>query len=107
MASDIINSRTDFFRILDEATTSVARRLRVTPELWAYQNIARQLDAMKKWTSDGRTPTPEERESIDVGLVALRELEPAEDSDEQGFVTNLHELNFYFENWPADPNVGA
>ena len=55
----------------------------------------------------GRAPSDTERQSIDVGLVALRELEPAETLDEQELVTGLHELNFYFENWPEDPNAEA
>ena len=107
MASDIINSRDDFWHVLDESIDIVGQRLRVAPQSWVYQNIQRQLNAMKGWTSTGRTPTQEERESIDVGLIALRELEPAETGDEQMFVTNLHELNYYFENWPDDPSVGV
>jgi hypothetical protein len=37
----------------------------------------------------------------------VRELEPASDDEEQVFITNLHELNYYFENWPDDPDAPA
>jgi hypothetical protein len=107
MASDLINSRADFFRVLDESIQIVEQRLRRAAHPWPYDNIERQLTAMKAWTANGRAPIDSERESIDVGLIALRELEPVDTVEDEELVTNLHELNYYFENWPSGANVGA
>ena len=107
MASDIINSRADFLRILEETIREVQSRIRQAANPWPYDNLERQLAAMKGWTAAGRSPSDTERESIDVGLIALRELEPAERAEDQDLITNLHELNYYFENWPDDANTSA
>jgi hypothetical protein len=107
MSSEVIQSRADFHRVLSVAVRQLSDRMRKTPRFAPYENIELQLDAMRRWTADGRTPTEDERQSIDIGLIAVRELEPADTDEDEEFITNLHELNFYFENWPDDPNVAA
>lgn len=108
MASDVIKSRQDFYRILDETIRMVGDRIRKTPKFRPYEDIEFQLDEMWRWTRDDRTPTDDERQQIDIGLIALRELEAMKETDDdQDFVTNLHELNYYWDNWPDDPNVEA
>jgi len=107
MGSEVIQSRQDFFRVLDEAIAQISDRVRKQPKFQAYLDLEFQLDKMWRWTRDGRTPTDEERHSTDLGVIAIREIEPVETSEDQRFVTNLHELDYYFENWPDDPEVAA
>jgi hypothetical protein len=108
MASDVIQSRQDFHRVLQDAIRQVGDRIKkVQGKSGALDEIEFQLDAMWRWTVDDRTPTEDERKEISVGLIAVRELEPVDTPEEQEFVTNLHELNYYFDNWPDDPNVAA
>jgi hypothetical protein len=65
------------------------------------QRIDRELDAMRRWTEGGSDPSASDRTSIDVGLIAVREL-----ADATGEVAELPDklssLNNYFEDWPAD-----
>jgi hypothetical protein len=107
MASDIIKSREDFFRVLDEALAQILERLKKMPNFDPYQMIENELDAMKRWTAGGRTPTEQEREWVDIGVITIRELEPAETGEDYDFNNLLHELNYYFSNWPDDPGVAA
>jgi hypothetical protein len=107
MGSQVIQSRADFFRILDEALKEVAVRIPKIPGFEPLESIELQLDAMKRWTVNGRVPTEDERHWVDIGVITIRELEPAEDTADASFFTKLHELNYYFENWPDDPDVAA
>ena len=68
-----INSRTDYHRVLGEATDIARSILARTPSDATMQRINKQLEAMKRWTGNGRKPTENERRNIDVGLVAARE----------------------------------
>jgi hypothetical protein len=107
MASDLIRSRNDFHRVLDEALAMVRARIEKVPAYGVYRQIEQELQAMKRWTANDRAPTEDERREITLGPIAIRELEPAETPDDQDFITSMHELNYYFDNWPADPAVAA
>ena len=108
MAGDYgeINSRVDFHRVLGEALDAVRNILAGTPDFEVMQRIAQELEAMEEWSKDGRTPSDEERGSIDIGLVAVRELDgapfPVGDLTER-----LSELNNYFEDWPTDEEAAG
>jgi|SRR5580704_7077457 hypothetical protein len=101
-----INSRTDYQRVLGEATGIAIGILARTPQNAIMQGIKKQLDAMKRWTDKGRTPSEIERRNIDVGLIAAREL-----SDSTGELANLAQklfaLNNYFEDWPTDAEAAS
>ena len=103
MTRKYIPDRSAFFDVLDLAIAEIDALATDAPGFPPYANIARQLAAMKKWTANGREPSPDERGSIDVGLVAMRELEPAQDDLTQLALHHLYELNGYFEDWPPDP----
>jgi len=100
LASQLIKSRSDFERVLSE-TIRLVRRLNIeSPGYPTFEIILRQLEAMAAWTASGRTPAQDERESIDIGLIAVRELDNDPDPRIQDLATRLHELNAYFEDWP-------
>ncbi|MHB8540487.1 MAG: hypothetical protein ACYDCD_06040 [Candidatus Acidiferrales bacterium] len=96
-----INSRIDYHRVLGEARDIARRILARSPEDGTMKRIDKQLEAMRRWTDNGREPSESERRNIDVGLVAAREL--SEVTDEVGDLAGkLYALNNYFEDWPTD-----
>jgi hypothetical protein len=102
MARIFINSRSDFFRVLDQTLAEARGLAEGAPSGAPMETVVRELEAMKACTAGGRTPTPAERQSIDIGVISIRELEPAETEEQDNFQLRLHELNGYFEDWP-DP----
>ena len=104
MAKDDIQSRTEFFEVLAEALEQVKGFKAQAPTYWVWANLEKQLEAMRGWTANGRTPTASERKSIDIGLIAVRELEPTEELEPYRFNQRLHGLNYYFAHWPDDPD---
>jgi hypothetical protein len=102
MARMFINSRGDFHSVLDQTLAEARGLAAETPGYAPMKIIVRQLEAMKAWTAGGRTPTPEERQRVDIGVIAVRELEPTETPEQDDFNLRLHELNGYFEDWPED-----
>ena len=76
-----IRSRKDFQAALAEAIGVVAELVRAAPRFEPYLEIEMQLDAMRRWTADGREPLPDERKSVTIGLVIIRELDPQPDAE--------------------------
>jgi hypothetical protein len=97
-----IDSRADFDRVLKEARDITRRLLAARPDNQTIEVIDTQLDAMGRWTAAGRDPTKAERETISVGLIAVRELSEIQDAEVQALVPKLYALNNYFEDWPTD-----
>jgi ABC-type transporter Mla subunit MlaD len=97
-----INSRADFFRILEDAArTSKVLQAR-SPQDPTIAAIDAQLDAIKHWTDGGREPTQQARKSLDMGLRATRELTETGDSTIDEFANKIQLLHNYFEDWPTD-----
>ncbi|MBL8719269.1 MAG: hypothetical protein JNL79_25005 [Myxococcales bacterium] len=97
-----IDSRADFDRILGEAMAFTGRVLKQNPKNRLVEVIDTELDAMWRWSSGGRAPTEDERKSIDIALLAVREIEPTDDPQVQAWADQLKILNHYFEDWPTD-----
>jgi hypothetical protein len=95
----LIDSLNDFRRILAETIGLVQQRAAESPGFPVYENIIRQLEAMSRWTKDARVPTEEERNSIDVGLVAVRELEADPNPQVQDLCNRLYHLNSFFDDF--------
>lgn len=102
MAAWYIRTRAEFFEVL-AWTLAIARRRSAGSPLWAHRSIAAQLQAMTDWTLAGRTPAPEERDHINIGLIAIRELDSEPGGEEARFVECLMQLAGYFDEWPDDP----
>jgi hypothetical protein len=101
-----INSRVDFQRVLREATDFARRVLARTPDNPIMKQILKELDAMKRWSENGRTPTDGERKRINVGLIAARELSETT-GEVNKFAEKLSSLNNYFEDWPTDEEAAS
>jgi hypothetical protein len=102
---DDINSRKDFFRALSEAQRKVSDALKRMPRDGTLQSTKLQLDAVANWTANGRTPTPEERESTDMGLRMYREFETTDDVELYELRNLIGGINNYFRHWPDDANA--
>lgn len=88
------------FRILLVETLNIARNFAAaSPSYEVYQVILRQLEAMRDWTSGGRTPDGKQRESIDIGLIAVRELDISPDLAVDDLSDRLQVLNYAFDEW--------
>jgi hypothetical protein len=96
-----IDSRADYHRVLREAADIARRILARHAGDSTMQRIAKELDSMRQWTEGGRNPSASERTSIDVGLIAVRELAEAT-GEVAELADKLSSLNNYFEDWPTD-----
>ena len=57
---------------------------------------------MGRWTTGGGEPIKNDRDTISVGLIAVRELD-ADRQDQSGeLARKLYELDNYFKEWPTD-----
>lgn len=97
-----IRTRTEFFDVL-AWTLEFARRRSASCPFWAHASIAAQLQAMTEWTAAGRSPTREERDRINIGLIAIREFDSQPEGEEARFIGCLLQLAGYFDKWPDDP----
>lgn len=106
MAAWYIETRKEFFEVLDRAIAETDRRIAASPNFPLYGNVRRQLEAMKQWTDSGRTPTEDEQQSIDIGLIAVREIDPQDSDEDARYHEILVQLDGYFMEWPDDPPGG-
>ena len=95
-----IESRDDFFRLLGEVQVVMRRLLGYSPDEPTLRSIAGQLESMRRWTAEGRTPRPEERGSLDFGARGARELGTGGVLLE-ALVRKLFALQDYFKAWPS------
>jgi hypothetical protein len=102
-----LNSRADFHRVLAEAIATARRGLAIEPNSRVTQVAARQLEAMKAWTANGRTPTAVEQTRIDVGVLAGRELSDTGRPETEEWVQQLTELDNFFQGWPSDAEAAS
>jgi hypothetical protein len=99
---DKINSRADFFNVLNAARRNAASALRKMPQDPTLNSVNRQLEAIERWTASGRTPTPDERNSVALGLRMSREFEDFDDDDVEELTEGAVALQNYFRHWPED-----
>ena len=99
---DDINSRRDFFAELEIAHATCRELIQKYPEDGTLVSVRRQLDAISQWTAKGRTPTSDERESIDMGIRVFREYEVTDDADLESFSRRVSVLHSYIKFWPHD-----
>jgi hypothetical protein len=101
-----IDSRVDYHRVLREAADIAWRILAQNTGDSTMQRIHKELHAMRLWTEGGRDPSASERTSIDVGLIAVRELAEAT-GEVAELADKLSSLNNYFEDWPTDEQAAS
>ncbi len=102
-----IRDRAGFFVALDRAIADSRRLGGAPPGLAPLESILYQLERMQLWTRNGRQPTKDERRSITMGQLVVRELEPAATDELEEYMKVLYELTFYFQLWWDDPEWTA
>jgi hypothetical protein len=65
----------DFDRLLATARAEVARMAAAEPGDGAIASVHRQLDALHAWTRGGRCPDQGEKDTLNFGMIASRELD--------------------------------
>ena len=99
---DAINSRADFFHLLQIAQAHVVSTLQKRPNDPTLNSVKQQLDAIQTWTANGRHPLKEERERIRMGYQMYREFEFEADPEIQMLHYEASCLQNYLEYWPDD-----
>lgn len=97
-----IETRAEFFEVLDATLAQAKAKATAVPAFGLYANMVAQLLAMREWSANGRVPTQEERDRIDIGLIALREVDEQADDESADFQECLVQLDGYFCEWPDD-----
>jgi hypothetical protein len=64
----------DFDRLLDATRAEVARMAAEAPGDGAIDSVRRQLEALHGWTRAGRCPDQGEKDTLNFGMIASREL---------------------------------
>ncbi len=59
-----------------------------------YESVRRQLEAITQWTANGRRPTPEQEQSINIGMIAVRELDGDSRPEVQTLSGLLKQINY-------------
>jgi hypothetical protein len=62
---------------------------------------------MRKWTTNGRTPTEDEQSPIDIGLIASREFVETGRAESEEWANQLRELDNFFQGWPTDAEAAT
>lgn len=99
---DEINNRRDFFEQFELALDRCRELILAHPEELTLISVQMQLEAVRVWTTHGRTPTLSERESLDMSLRMFREYEMTDDVEIFRFRDLISGIHSYVEEWPDD-----
>lgn len=95
-----IETREEFFEVLARTLEETERRMSELPGFDPLDLIRYQLLSIRGWTAGGREPTEEERRSVNIGLVAVRELATNFEAPEWlDYMDRLHALDYYVSHW--------
>lgn len=72
---DQLLSFEQFDALLAEAREEIEKMFAAEPQDRAIASVRAQLDALHGWTRGGRKPTQEEKDSLNFGSIASRELD--------------------------------
>ena len=93
----------DFDRLLATARAEIARLAAESPDDGAIDSVRLQLDALHDWTRGGRCPGQGEKDKLNFGLIASREL------DDYSVAPDLYALSSFVIWWgePGRPPFQA
>jgi len=85
----------DFDRLLQDARKQIAELHAGMPDDRPLHSVHLQLEALHDWTREGRKPTQPQKDSLNFGLIASREL----DSLCPDVCANLYKIASYVIYW--------
>src|ERR1043165_5883264 len=83
----------EFDRMLTDARKALDEMHRAEPDFGAITSVWRQLEALHGWTRGGRCPSQGEKDQLNFGQIASREL------DDYPVARNLYELASFVIYW--------
>jgi hypothetical protein len=86
----------DFDRLLAATREEIGRMAAQWPDDGAIASVDRQLAALHGWTREGRCPAQDEKDSLNFGMIASREL------DSFPVASDLYELASFVTWWGED-----
>jgi len=97
-----LNSREEFAAKLQEMLAEVGRLIAEREPNPVLDKVELQLDAVRRWTADGQTPTQEQRRWLELGPYSFSRLDPENKDPELCAIKPwLSELHWYFYDWPT------
>ena len=69
--------------------------------------VVEQLTWMARACGGGREPSADERQKVNVGLIAMRELDADRQDDSGLLARKLYALDNYFTEWPTDEQAAT
>ena len=97
-----IEALSKFRGCLAHTQTCVDQYLRRAPHWHLAEQIVAQLLALEHWTRDGCYPTGRQRARINLGLLAVREIEPTDDTQLYKVAQGFHELQSALNKLPCN-----
>jgi hypothetical protein len=94
-----LTSFAQFDRLLDATRAEVARIFLAEPDDGAIISVQRQLEALHRWTRDGRCPSQAEKDQLNFGQIASRAL------DNYPVADSLYELASFVIYWQEPPDA--
>jgi hypothetical protein len=101
-----INSRADFERVLQEAA-GIAARMLAGGRNPVIEAVAEQLAWMARASGGGREPSADERQHVNIGVIAVREFDADREDDSGQLARKLCALANYFTEWPTDEQAAS
>lgn len=91
-------TRTEFQELLDKAKEMTTIRLANFPAYGVFIHASEQLELIETILKRSKVPTDSERDAIDIGLMAVKELE----STDPDYARILEEVEDYFSTLVGD-----
>ena len=97
MKPPLITTKSQFREALQKALPQAREFARALADEPFQKSVLAQLEFMDRTVAEGRTPTYDEREKINIGVIAMRTLE---DSFPE-YAKLLSELDYAFSRWES------
>ena len=97
MKPPLITTKAKFNEILQQALGRAKALAQEVPDDPFQKSILHQLQFMAQFLTEGRVPTYEERQKINVGVIAMRTF----DDSDPTYAEQLSELDYAFNRWES------
>ncbi len=92
------NNLIEIKKCIDKSLSLLDILVAKSPDYDVYESIKNQLIFISEKLKNKSIPTQEEKDSIDIGLIAVRELENIDIKEVTTLCPLLHKINYFFDN---------